>query len=155
MVTLLIRGELKASAAVLSNAATSADRVNHARTAYRGAAYYARILVEEVTAVVGTAVDGVTGSGAILEVATIAGNRGVGGGGRLIVTRDEVPYRLAQTPVPASTSNWKPQPCFTHAGRETLAPAGPKNAGSRAAPLHMPSNISHAVGKAGCQPGEV
>ena len=158
MVTLNSRGELRQHlAAVLIECSNQLDRVNHARTAHR-ALLITRILVEEITAVAG-AIDGVTVQVQILEVATIAGNRGVGGGqGRLIVTRDEVlstAHPDAGTgilDVELETPNFGfiTQVRDLSAGRNLRLLVRP-----RAALLHMLSNISHAVGKAAVEPGEV
>ena len=158
VVTLNSRGELRQHlAAVLIECSNQLDRVNHARTAHR-ALLITRILVEEITAVAG-AIDGVTVQVQILEVSTIAGNRGVGGGqGRLIVTRDEVlstAHPDAGTgilDVELETPNFGfiTQVRDLSAGRNLRLLVRP-----RAALLHMLSNISHAVGKAAVEPGEV
>ena len=158
VVTLNSRGELRQHlTAVLIESSNQLDRVNHARTAH-GGPLVTRILVEEVAAVAG-AVDGVTVQVQILEVSTIAGNRGVGGGqGRLIVTRDEVlgtAHPDAGTgilDVELETPNFGfiTQVRDISASRNLRLLVRP-----RAALLHMLSNISHAVGKATVEPGEV
>ena len=158
MVALNSGGELRQHlTAVLIKRGNQLDRVNHARTAH-GGPLVTRILVEEITAVAG-AIDGVTVQVQILEVATFAGNRGVGGGQRgLIVTRDEVlstAHPDAGTgilDVELETPNFGfiTQVRDISAGRNLRMLVRP-----RAALLHMLSNISHAVGKAAVEPGEV
>ena len=158
VVTLNGRGELRQHlTAVLIESSDQLDRVNHARTAHR-ALLITRILVKEVTAVAGT-VDGVAVQVQILEVSTIAGNRGVGGGqGRLIVTRDEVlstAHPDAGTgvlDVELETPNFGfiTQVRDLSAGRNLRLLVRP-----RTALLQVLSNISHAVGKATVEPGEV
>ena len=105
------------------------------------------------------AVDGVTVQVQILEVSTIAGNRGVGGGQRgLIVTRDEV---LSTAHPDAGTGILDVELETPNLGFATqvrdISPS--RNLRllvcPRAALLHMLSNISHAVGKATVEPGEV
>ena len=105
------------------------------------------------------AVDGVTVQVQILEVSTIAGNRGVGGGQRgLIVTRDEVlstAHPDAGTgilDVELETPNlgFATQIRDISAGRNLRVLVHP-----RATLLHVLSNISHAVGKTAVEPGEV
>ena len=158
VVTLNSRGELRQHlTAVLIESSNQLDRVNHARTAH-GGPLVTRILVEEVAAVAG-AVDGVTVQVQILEVSTIAGNRGVGGGqGRLIVTRDEV-LSTAHPDAGAGILDVEletPNFGFITQVRDISASRNLRLlVRPRAALLHMLSNISHAVGKATVEPGEV
>ena len=158
VVTLNSRGELRQHlTAVLIESSNQLDRVNHARTAHR-ALLITRILVEEITAVAG-AVNGVAMQVQILEVAAVTGNSSVGGAqGRLIVTRDEVlstAHPDAGTgilDVELETPNFGfiTQVRDLSAGRNLRMLVCP-----RATLLQMLSNISHAVGKAAVEPGEV
>ena len=158
VVTLNSGGELRQHlTAVLIERSNQLDRVNHARTAH-GGLLVTRILVEEVAAVAG-AVNGVAVQMQILEVSTVAGNRGVGGAqGGLIVARDEVlstahpDTRTGILNVELETPDlgFVAQVRDISAGRNLRMLVRP-----RAALLQVLSNISHAVGKAAVEPGEV
>ena len=105
------------------------------------------------------AVNGVAMQMQILEVATFAGNSGVGGGqGRLVVTRNEV-LGTAHPDTGTGILNVEletPNLSFITQIRDISASRNLRMlVRPRAALLQMLSNISHAVGKAAVEPGKI